>query len=128
MIVGIDFTNNKKEESGPGGPGREPSAHWDTSSSSMPSAVPLQPLPSGALAAGVASSTAIPSAASLTSAGATSASSVHIPISILSAGSAATPAPEESVSTVCKRLPKRVCGVGGLASASLHLLILCVWY
>lgn len=67
----------------------------------MPSAVPSQLLPSGPLAAGVASATAFPSAASLTSAGATSASSLHVPISILSAGSAAAPAPEESVSTVC---------------------------
>lgn len=94
--AGIDFTDNKKEESGPGGPGREPSAHLDTSSSTMPSAVPSQLLPSGPLAAGVASATAFPSAASLTSAGATSASSLHVPISILSAGSAAAPAPEES--------------------------------
>lgn len=95
--AGIDFTNNKKEESGPGGPGREASAHMDTSSSTMPSsAVPIQLLPSGPLAAGVGSATAVPSAASLTSAGATSASSVHGPISMLSAGSAATAAPEES--------------------------------
>lgn len=94
--AGIDFTNNKKEESGPGGPGREPSAHLDTSSSTMPSAVPLQLVPSATLAAGVASATAIPSTASLTSAGATSASSGHVPISVLSAGSAATAVPEDT--------------------------------
>ncbi|XP_031216000.1 centrosomal protein POC5 isoform X2 [Mastomys coucha] len=94
--TGTDFTSNKKEESGSGGPGRDPSAHLDTSLSTMPSTVPLQLLPSGTLAAGVASATAIPSAASLTSAGATTTSSVHVPISILSAGSAATAAPEES--------------------------------
>ncbi|GAB1298462.1 Centrosomal protein POC5 [Apodemus speciosus] len=94
--AGIDFTNNKKEESGPGGPGREASAHVDTSSSTMPSAVPFQLLPSGPVAAGVGSATAVPSAASLTSAGATSASSVQVPVSMLSAGSAATAAPEES--------------------------------
>lgn len=94
--AGIDFTNNKKEESGPGGSGREPSAHLDTSSSTMPSALPSQLLPSATLAAGVASATAIPSTASLTSAGAMSTSSGHVPISILSAGSAATAAPEDT--------------------------------
>ncbi|XP_075832387.1 centrosomal protein POC5 isoform X2 [Microtus pennsylvanicus] len=83
--AGVDFTNNKRDESGPTGPGRELSAHLDTSSSTIPSAA----------AAGVASSTAIPSAASMTSAGATSASSAHVPISVLGAGPAATTAPEE---------------------------------
>lgn len=95
--AGIDFASNKKDESGPGGPGRELSAHLDTSSSTipsaMPSAVPSQLLPSAA--AGVASATIIPSAASMTSAGATSASSVHIPVSVLGAGPAAAAAPEE---------------------------------
>ncbi|XP_037065383.1 centrosomal protein POC5 isoform X2 [Peromyscus leucopus] len=95
--AGIDFSSNKKDESGPGGPGRELSAHLDTSSSTilsaMPSAVPSQLLPSAA--AGVASATVIPSAASMTSAGATSASSVHIPVSVLGAGPTAAAAPEE---------------------------------
>lgn len=92
--AGVDFTNNKREESGPSGPGRELSAHLDTSSSTIPSSVPPQLLPSATAAAGV-SATAIPSAASMTSAGATSASSVHVPVSVLGAGSAATTAPEE---------------------------------
>ncbi|XP_036063127.1 centrosomal protein POC5 isoform X2 [Onychomys torridus] len=98
--AGIDFTSNKKEESGPGGPGRELSAHLDTSSSTIPSAipsaVPSQLLPSAAAAAGGgASASVIPSAASMTSAGATSASSIHIPVSVLGAGPAAAAAPEE---------------------------------
>ncbi|XP_040584859.1 centrosomal protein POC5 isoform X2 [Mesocricetus auratus] len=93
--AGIDFTNNKKEDSGPGGPGRELCAHLDTSSSTMPSAVPSQLLPSATAAAGIASVTAIPSATSMTSAGATSASSIHVPVSVLGAGSAAAAAPEE---------------------------------
>lgn len=88
--TGTDFTSNKKEESG--GPGREPSAHVDTSSSTMPSAVPLQLLPSVTVAG---SATAVPSAASMTSAGATSASSVHVPVSVLGGGSSASAAPEE---------------------------------
>ncbi|KAL1783058.1 centrosomal protein POC5 isoform X1 [Sigmodon hispidus] len=93
--AGMDFTNNKKDESGPGGPGRELCAHLDTSSSTMPSAVPSQLLlPSAIAAAGVASASAIPSA-SVTSAGATSASSVHVPVSVLGTGSAAATAPEE---------------------------------
>lgn len=91
--AGVDFTNNKREESGPSGPGRELSAHLDTSSSTIPSSVPPQLLPS-ATAAGV-SATAVPSAASMTSAGATSASSAHVPVSVLGAGSAAITAPEE---------------------------------
>ncbi|XP_050009801.1 centrosomal protein POC5 isoform X4 [Alexandromys fortis] len=92
--AGVDFTNNKREESGPSGPGRELSAHLDTSSSTIPSSVPPQLLPSATATAGV-SATAIPSAASMTSAGATSASSAHVPVSVLGAGSAATTAPEE---------------------------------
>lgn len=100
-FVGVDFTNNKREESGPAGPGRELSAHLDTSSSTIPSSVPPQLLPSATAAAGVASATAIPSAASMTSAGATSASSVHVPVSVLGAGSAAASVPEEMVSTMC---------------------------
>ncbi|CAO2592905.1 Centrosomal protein POC5 [Lemmus lemmus] len=89
--AGVEFTNNKREESGPAGSGRELSAHLDTSSSTIPSAT---------AAAGVASATAIPSATSMTSAGATSASSVHVPVSVLGAGSAATTVPEEMVSTM----------------------------
>ncbi|KAK7808603.1 hypothetical protein U0070_010002 [Myodes glareolus] len=92
--AGVDFTNNKREESGPAGPGRELSAHLDSSSSTIPSSVPPQLLPSATAAAGVANATAIPSAASMTSAGATSASSVHVPVSVLGAGSAAATAPE----------------------------------
>ncbi|KAL6062299.1 hypothetical protein STEG23_002021, partial [Scotinomys teguina] len=93
--AGIDSTSNKKEESGPGGPGRELSAHLDTSSSTIPSALPSQLLPPAAAAAGVASATAIPSAASMTSAGATSASSIPVPVSVLGAGPAAATALEE---------------------------------
>ncbi|EGW11490.1 centrosomal protein POC5 isoform X1 [Cricetulus griseus] len=84
--AGIDFTNNKKEDGGPGGLGRELSAHLDTSSSTMPSAT---------TATGIASATAIPSTASMTSAGATSASSVHVPVSVFGAGYIAATAPEE---------------------------------
>ncbi|XP_008834302.1 centrosomal protein POC5 isoform X2 [Nannospalax galili] len=90
--AGIDLTDTKREGSGPGGSGREASAHLDPSLSTMPSVVPVQLLPSPAVG-GVASSTAVP--VSMTSAGATSASSVHIPGSVLGAGSAATAAPEE---------------------------------
>ncbi|XP_051028244.1 centrosomal protein POC5 [Acomys russatus] len=91
--AGTDFSNTKMEETGC--PGREPSAHLDTSSSTMPSAVPLQLLPTAPVAAGVASATAVPSAASMASAGATSASSVHAPVSVLVTGSTATAAPGE---------------------------------
>jgi centrosomal protein POC5 len=64
----------------------------------VPSSVQL--LPSSPA---TASATVVPSAASMTSAGAAPPSSVHIPISVLGAGSATTAAPEEMVSTVSAR-------------------------
>lgn len=87
--AGVDLTDNKKEGSGPGGPRREASAHLDPTSSAMPSVGPAQSLLSPAAAA------AAPSTVSMTSAGGTSASSVHIPVSVLPAGSAATAVPED---------------------------------
>ncbi|XP_062943311.1 centrosomal protein POC5 isoform X3 [Cynocephalus volans] len=93
--TGTDFTNNKKEEYGSGIQGKEHSAHLDPSVPLMPSAVTSPLLPSSpAVAVGAASATAVPSAASMTSAGATS-TCVHVPVSVLGAGSAATTAPEE---------------------------------
>ncbi|XP_006913215.1 centrosomal protein POC5 isoform X2 [Pteropus alecto] len=89
--TGTDFTNNKKEEYGPGVQGKEHSAHLDPSAIPMPSAEPSLP---GA-ATGVTSTAGFPSA-SITSAGAATASSVHFPISApLGAGSTSTAAPEE---------------------------------
>uniref|UniRef100_A0A8C8Z5L5 Centrosomal protein POC5 n=1 Tax=Prolemur simus TaxID=1328070 RepID=A0A8C8Z5L5_PROSS len=90
--TGIDSINNKKEEYGPGVQGKEHPVHLDPSAPQIPVVVasPLLPSPPA-----VASATTIPSAASMTSAGATSTSSVHVPVSLLGAGSAATAAPEE---------------------------------
>ncbi|XP_069348453.1 centrosomal protein POC5 [Eulemur rufifrons] len=90
--TGIDSINNKKEEYGPGVQGKELPVHLDPSAPQIPVVVasPLLPSPPA-----VASATTVPSAASMTSAGATSASSVHVPVSLLGAGSAATAAPEE---------------------------------
>ncbi|XP_013822161.2 PREDICTED: centrosomal protein POC5 isoform X1 [Capra hircus] len=76
-----DFTTNKREDYGPGVPGKEPpSAHLDASATPVPSAgaVPPSP-PAAALAASCAA--AFPSAASVTSASAASASSAHLPVS-----------------------------------------------
>ncbi|KAM6156379.1 centrosomal protein POC5 [Erethizon dorsatum] len=90
--AGADFANIKKEEYGPGVQGREHSAHLD------PSAFPVQRLPSPTTGvAGAASTTAVPSAASMTSAGAASApsASAHVPASALSLGSTSSAAPEE---------------------------------
>nr|XP_044989766.1 centrosomal protein POC5 isoform X2 [Jaculus jaculus] len=92
--AGLDLPNPKQDEGVPGGQGKEALAHLDLSASTMPSTVPSQLLPSAATA-GVTSTTAVASAASLTSAGATSASSVHVPVSVLGAGSTASAAPEE---------------------------------
>ncbi|XP_016808611.2 centrosomal protein POC5 isoform X3 [Pan troglodytes] len=93
--AGIDSTNNKKEEYGPGVQGKEHSAHLDPSAPPMPLPVTSPLLPSPPAAVGGASATAIPSAASMTSTRAASASSVHVPVSALGAGSAATAASEE---------------------------------
>eukprot|EP00074_Homo_sapiens_P088544 XP_016864526.1 centrosomal protein POC5 isoform X2 [Homo sapiens] len=93
--AGIDSTNNKKEEYGPGVQGKEHSAHLDPSAPPMPLPVTSPLLPSPPAAVGGASATAVPSAASMTSTRAASASSVHVPVSALGAGSAATAASEE---------------------------------
>nr|XP_055108231.1 centrosomal protein POC5 isoform X1 [Symphalangus syndactylus] len=93
--TGIDSTNNKKEEHGPGVQGKEHSAHLDPSAPPMPLPVTSPLLPSPPAAVGGASATAVPSAASVTSTRAASASSVHVPVSVLGAGSAATAASEE---------------------------------
>ncbi|XP_038388452.1 centrosomal protein POC5 isoform X5 [Canis lupus familiaris] len=93
--TGIDFTNNKKEEYGPGIQGKEHSAHLDPLAPPMPSVVAQPPSPPPA-AMGAASAAAFPSAASISSAGPASASSTHPPVSAaLGAGPTATAAPEE---------------------------------
>ncbi|XP_066093014.1 centrosomal protein POC5 isoform X2 [Saccopteryx bilineata] len=91
-----DFTNNKKEECGPGVQGKEQSAPLDPSAPPMSSAVAQAPSSAAAAAMGAASTAAFPSAFSIASAGATSASSVHLPVSApLGAGSTAPAALEE---------------------------------
>lgn len=104
-FIGTDFTNNKREEYGPGVQGKEHSAHLDASGPPVPSVVPPSP---PTVAMGVPSAAAFPSAASITSTGAASASSVHLPVSAAhGAGSTATAAaaPEEMVSTVMQVPP-----------------------
>uniref|UniRef100_A0A2K6R9V4 Centrosomal protein POC5 n=1 Tax=Rhinopithecus roxellana TaxID=61622 RepID=A0A2K6R9V4_RHIRO len=93
--TGVDSTNNKKEDYGPGVQGKEHSAHLDPSAPPMPLPVTSPLLPSPPAAVGGASATAVPSAASMTSTRAASASSAHVPVSVLGAGSAATAASEE---------------------------------
>ncbi|XP_016060726.1 PREDICTED: centrosomal protein POC5 isoform X2 [Miniopterus natalensis] len=88
--TGLDFTNNKKEEYGPGVQGKEHPAHLDPSAP-IPSAAAAAPSPAGA-AMGATGTAAFPSATSITSAGAASTSSVSAP---LGAGSTAPAAPEE---------------------------------
>uniref|UniRef100_A0A8C5W688 Centrosomal protein POC5 n=1 Tax=Microcebus murinus TaxID=30608 RepID=A0A8C5W688_MICMU len=90
--TGIDSINNKKEEYGPSVQGKEHPVPLDPSAPQIPVPVasPLLPSPPA-----VASANTIPSAASMASAGAASVSSVHIPGSLLGAGSAASAAPEE---------------------------------
>ena len=118
-FLGTDFTTNKREDYGPGVPGKEPpSAHLDASATPVPSAgaVPPSP-PAAALAASCAA--AFPSAASVTSASAASASSAHLPVSAPhGAGPVATAsaAQEVMVSTVMQ-VP--VLGKGLQAKASL---------
>ncbi|XP_013006496.1 centrosomal protein POC5 isoform X1 [Cavia porcellus] len=87
--TGTDFTNNKKEECGPGVQGRERTVHLD------PSAFAAQLLPSPP--SGAASTTAVPSATSVTSAGTASApsGSAHLPTSTLGLGTAAAAVSEE---------------------------------
>lgn len=94
-FIGLDFTNNKKEEYGPGVQGKEHPAHLDPSAP-IPSAAAAAPSPAGA-AMGATGTAAFPSATSITSAGAASTSSVSAP---LGAGSTAPAAPEEMVSAV----------------------------
>uniref|UniRef100_A0A8C5XCE1 Centrosomal protein POC5 n=1 Tax=Microcebus murinus TaxID=30608 RepID=A0A8C5XCE1_MICMU len=90
--TGIDSINNKKEEYGPCVQGKEHPVPLDPSATQIPVPVasPLLPSPPAA-----ASATTIPSAASMTSAGAASMSSVHVPVSLLGAGSAASAVTEE---------------------------------
>ncbi|XP_073658321.1 centrosomal protein POC5 isoform X4 [Tursiops truncatus] len=78
--TGTDFTNNKREEYGPGVQGKEHSSHLDPSAPPMPSAVAVPPSPPAA-ALGATCTAAFPSAASITPAGAASTSSVHLPVS-----------------------------------------------
>ncbi|XP_054434234.1 centrosomal protein POC5 [Pteronotus mesoamericanus] len=90
-----DFTNNKKEEYGPGVQGKEHPVHLDPSAPSVLSAGAAAPGPSAAALAAT-STAAFPSAASVTSAGAASASSAHLPVSApLGAAPTAPAAPEE---------------------------------
>ncbi|XP_036999620.2 centrosomal protein POC5 isoform X3 [Artibeus jamaicensis] len=93
--TGIDFTNNKKEEYGPGVQGKEHPVHLDPSAPPVPSAA--APAPSSSAATmGVTSTAAFPSVASITSTGAASASYTHLPVSApLGAGPTAPAAPEE---------------------------------
>ncbi|KAM4875975.1 centrosomal protein POC5 isoform 2-T2 [Thomomys bottae] len=91
--TGLDFTNSRKEEGGPGFQGRERPMHSDVSVAAMSSTVQLQTPP--AAAGGLASASVLPAAASMTSAGAVSASSVHAPVSVLSTGSVAATTQEE---------------------------------
>ncbi|XP_060151885.1 centrosomal protein POC5 isoform X3 [Globicephala melas] len=78
--TGTDFTNNKREEYGPGVQGKEHSSHLDPSAPPMPSAIAVPPSPPAA-ALGATCTAAFPSAASITPAGAASTSSVHLPVS-----------------------------------------------
>nr|XP_058916946.1 centrosomal protein POC5 [Kogia breviceps] len=78
--TGTDFTNNKREEYGPGVQGKEHSSHLDPSAPPMPSAIAVPPSPPAA-ALGATCTAAFPSAASSTPAGAASTSSVHLPVS-----------------------------------------------
>ncbi|XP_045053837.1 centrosomal protein POC5 isoform X2 [Desmodus rotundus] len=88
--TGTDFTNNKKEEYGPGVQGKEHPVHLDPSAPPIPSAV--APAPSSSAATMGVTSTV----ASITSTGAASASYTHLPVSApLGAGPTAPAAPEE---------------------------------
>ncbi|XP_067587137.1 centrosomal protein POC5 isoform X3 [Pseudorca crassidens] len=78
--TGTDFTNNKREEYGPGVQGKEHSSHLDPSAPPMPSAIAVPPSPPAA-ALGATCTAAFPSAASITPARAASTSSVHLPVS-----------------------------------------------
>uniref|UniRef100_A0A5F9D1T8 Centrosomal protein POC5 n=1 Tax=Oryctolagus cuniculus TaxID=9986 RepID=A0A5F9D1T8_RABIT len=99
--AGTDCASTRREEHGPGAPGKEPAAHLDPSAPPTPSTVtlPLLLSPAGA-GAGATSIAAIPSAVSTTSAGAASASSAYVPVSVLGTGPAAAAAPEEYVPRV----------------------------
>ncbi|KAM5330972.1 centrosomal protein POC5 isoform 3-T3 [Glossophaga mutica] len=93
--TGIDLTNNKKEEYGPGVQGKEHPVYLDPSAPPIPSAVAPAPS-SSAATVGVTSTAAFPSVASITSTGAASASYTHLPVSApLGAGPTAPAAPEE---------------------------------
>ncbi|KAM9106075.1 centrosomal protein POC5 isoform 5-T5 [Megaptera novaeangliae] len=78
--TGTDFTNNKREECGPGVQGKEHSSHLDPSAPPMPSATAVPPSPPAA-ALGATCTAAFPSAASITPAGAASTYAVHLPVS-----------------------------------------------
>ncbi|XP_036705057.1 centrosomal protein POC5 isoform X5 [Balaenoptera musculus] len=78
--TGTDFTNNKREECGPGVQGKEHSSHLDPSAPPMSSAAAVPPSPPAA-ALGATCTAAFPSAASITPAGAASTSAVHLPVS-----------------------------------------------
>ncbi|XP_042546853.1 centrosomal protein POC5 isoform X2 [Dipodomys spectabilis] len=91
--TGLEFANSK-EEGMPSVQSRERSVHSDVSTAAaMSSAVQLQ-APSSA-AGGLASSSVLPSATSMTSTAATSSSSVHVPVSVLNMGSVAPAAQED---------------------------------
>ncbi|XP_012880753.1 PREDICTED: LOW QUALITY PROTEIN: centrosomal protein POC5 [Dipodomys ordii] len=93
--TGLEFANSK-EEGVPSVQSRERSVHSDVSTAAaMSSAVQLQAPPSAA--GGLASSSVLPSATSMTSTAATSSSSVHVPVpvSVLNMGSVAPAAQED---------------------------------
>ncbi|XP_006901496.1 PREDICTED: centrosomal protein POC5, partial [Elephantulus edwardii] len=97
--TGMDMTNSRREDYGPGVQVREPSAHVDSSAPLMSSVAPpppRPPTPATMATGGTANATAVPSAVSITSAGTASAASIHTPASIpLITGPGAPAAPEE---------------------------------
>ncbi|KAM6224329.1 centrosomal protein POC5 [Rhynchocyon petersi] len=108
--TGMDGASNKREEYGPSVPAKEPSSHLDSSAPPMPAVVPPAPPPVGAAhhstpqhtiavgAGGMASTTAVPSGASMSSAGTASACSVHDPALITTFPGTAMP--EERARTI----------------------------
>lgn len=93
--TGGDFLSTKKDDHGPGGPGKEHAARLDPAAAALSSGA--RPLTPPAATMGVASSVAaFPSAASLTSTGAASSSSLHVSF-LPGAGSAATATPEDTL-------------------------------
>ncbi|XP_058512252.1 centrosomal protein POC5 isoform X1 [Ochotona princeps] len=99
--TGTDGAGNKKEEYGPGAPGKEHPVQLEPSAAPAPSSMAPPPLLAPSVAVtGATSVTAVSSAMSTASAGAVSMSSAHVPVSVLDAGTAATTAPEEYVPRV----------------------------